>query len=322
MFIDFDFTNSSMFDILKLLKVEFSSKDKDFVTFEVLNPDYKNHAYAGEKIKIDSEQYIYRGYKSWCDLAEILKCKISTPIINRPHTIILKLTLLKQSTSFHKSTTKDLNGKYGVDSLFASINKNEEPAFLEHYLRALKNVNIFEKIRILNLGINSGDEFEVIGQLCDGDNFDKKEFIGIDFSSSAINKAKERFNNSNFQFFTHDINKLSELDLGLFDLIITIGTLQSSGLEFKPLFTSLVQHYLKKDGAIIMGFPNCRWIDGEMIYGSSAKNYNFSEHTLLYKDIYFCKKYLQQKKFRVSITGKNYPFLTATSIRKENNENV
>ncbi|MEA3289058.1 MAG: methyltransferase, partial [Campylobacterota bacterium] len=45
-------------------------------------------------------------------------------------------------------------------------------------------------------------------------------------------------------------------------------------------------------------------------------NYNFSEMSILYKDVQFCKKYLQQKKFRVTITGKDYIFLTATSIRK------
>ena len=67
---------------------------------------------------------------------------------------------------------------------------------------------------------------------------------------------------------------------------------------------------------MILGFPNCRWIDGEMIYGAKAKNYAFPEMSLLYKDVHFCKKYLQQKKFRVTVTGKNYIFLTATSIRK------
>ena len=79
---------------------------------------------------------------------------------------------------------------------------------------------------------------------------------------------------------------------------------------------NIVQNYLKNDGAMILGFPNCRWIDGQMIYGAEVKNYNFSELSLLFKDVNYCKKYLQQKKFRVTITGKDYIFLTATSIRK------
>jgi hypothetical protein len=76
----------------------------------------------------------------------------------------------------------------------------------------------------------------------------------------------------------------------------------------------VVQNRLKRDGAMILGFPNCRWIDGEMIYGAMMKNYSFSEMSNLYKDVNFAKKYLQQKKFRVTITGKDYIFVTATSI--------
>jgi ubiquinone/menaquinone biosynthesis C-methylase UbiE len=110
----------------------------------------------------------------------------------------------------------------------------------------LKNVNVCTKKRILNLGINSGDEFEVIEKLCQ--NHSEIEFVGIDISSSAIEEAKKRFPTQNYKFFSHDINKLDELALGKFDLIITIGTLQSSGVEFKLLFNSLVQNYLAKRG--------------------------------------------------------------------------
>ena len=166
---------------------------------------------------------------------------------------------------------------------------------------------------ILNLGINSGEEFDVIKNLLG--NFENHELVGIDYSKSAIEKAKERFPFQNVKFYSHDINELDTLNLGEFDLIVTIGTLQSSNINLKTTFMSIVQNYLKKDGAIILGFPNCRWIDGEMIYGAKAKNYSFSEKSVLYKDVYFCKKYLQQKKFRVSVTGKHYVFLTGTSIR-------
>ncbi|MBI3873827.1 MAG: methyltransferase domain-containing protein [Arcobacter sp.] len=315
MLVKYSLTNNSMFEILKILKLEFIKNQKSEISFEALNPDFLSHSYAGTSVLIDGENYIYRGYKSWTDLAEILGCKMMTPTINKPHTVILKFIKLDIDSSFHKTKIEEKSEKYGVDSTFFAINKNEEPAFLEHYLRALKNVDIKNKKRILNLGINSGDEFDVIKSFCK-DVSDKK-FVGIDFCKTVINVAKKRFSEANFSFYSHDINQLDELNLGKFDLIITIGTLQSSGLEFKPLFASLIQKYLEKDGAMIVGFPNCRWVDGEIIYGSKAPNYNFSEHTLLYKDVYFCKKYLQQKKFRVSITGKNYPFLTATSIRKE-----
>lgn len=314
--IHFHFTNQSMQEILRSLKDCLFSSSFSEVVIEVLNPDICPHGYAGEKIEIDSTIYIYRGYKAWIDLAEILYCKIATPVVYTQNTVLIKFQKLNQNSSFHTKNKEEVflkEEKYGTNSEFAKISKNEEPAFIEYYLRALKNVAVCSKKRILNLGINSGDEFEVIKNLCT--NFKEIEFVGIDISQSAILEAREKFNNPNFTFYSHDITKLDELHLGRFDLIITIGTLQSSGIEFKPLFNSLVQNYLEKDGAMVLGFPNCRWIDGEMIYGSFAPNYNFSEMTLLFKDVYYCKKYLQQKKFRVSISGKNYPFLSATSIR-------
>ncbi len=307
------FTNESIQQILEYLQNILSVKEAEaIVSFEVLNPDVLKSAYAGEKTIIDNIEYIYRGYKSWTDLSEILFCKMLTPQICTTHTVIISYQKLDISDSFHKSTLEQKE-KYGTKSEFFSINKNEEPAFLAHYLRALKNVDVSSKKRILNLGINSGDEFEVIKNLTTTND---KKLVGIDFCPSAIEVAKGRFKEENFTFYNHDINELDSLNLGKFDLIITIGTLQSSGLNFKVTFMSLIQNYLELDGAIILGFPNCRWIDGEMIYGAKAPNYSFSEMTLLYKDVYFCKKYLQQKKFRVTITGKNYIFLTATSIRK------
>jgi hypothetical protein len=112
-----------------------------------------------------------------------------------------------------------------------------------------------------------------------------------------------------------DINELESLYIGKFDLIITIGTLQSSNINFKERFMYIVQNHLNKDGAMILGFPNCRWIDGTIVYGAMAKNYPFSEMSLLIKDIHFCKKYLQQKKFRVMVMGREYIFLVARSIR-------
>lgn len=311
MFINYSFTGETLYEIIQILKTHLKQDGTKEVVFEVLNPDILLNEYAGSELTINNQTYIYRGYKAWVDLAEILYCKITTPQINQPHTIILIYLKLDKKSSFHTKIDLPKEEKYGANSEFSHIHKNEEPAFLEYYLRALENVNLSKRKRILNLGINSGEEFEVISNLCD---VDEKEFVGIDFSSSAIEKGKKRFPRKNFTFYTHDINKLSELELGKFDLIITIGTLQSSGVNFKVLFASLVQNYLEKGGALILGFPNCRWIDGEMIYGAFAPNYNFSEMTLLFKDVYYCKKYLQQKKFRVSISGKNYPFLSATSL--------
>ena len=305
------FITHSMLEIITILKERLNSiEPKKILNFDVLNPDITTSTYSGNIIKINNEDYIYRGYKAWVDLAQILHCRMLTPLMISEHIVTIRFEKLN-SDSFHQKTISK-EQKYGSNSIFSKIHKMQEPSFLHYYTQALKNVHIDKRLKILNLGVNSGDEFEVIKHY--STNFKNLELVGIDYCSSAIQEAKEKFNDKNITFYTHDINDLSSLNLGRFDLIISIGTLQSSNLDFNPLFMSIVQNHLKKDGAMILGFPNCRWVDGEMIYGARVKNYPFSEMGLLYKDAIFCKKYLQQKKFRVTLTGKDYIFLTATKI--------
>jgi hypothetical protein len=306
------FTNEAMFKIILYLENELKKTNE--IHIEVLNPNIKDNIYAGEKIKINEEEYVFRSYKSWTDLAEILFCKMLITNLNID-TIIIKFQKLNKIDSFHNDINNEKNEKYGENSTFFRINKNEEPAFLYPYMKALKNVKIEEKRNILNLGINKADEFEIIKNLIDNEILSEINLVGIDYSASAIEYSKKRFPNENFVFHNHDINKLEELNLKKCDLLISIGTLQSSSLNFKLLFMDLIQNYLEDKGSIILGFPNCRWINGEMIYGAKAANYSYSEQSVLYKDVYFCKKYLQQKKYRVTLTGKNYLFLTATSIK-------
>ncbi len=279
----------------------------------VLNPDCATSTYAGSIITYNGTRYIYRGYKAWVDLAQLLRCRMLTPILNHDHTVTLHFQKLDIDDSFHHLDVTTPTEKYGTQSHFSKINKHEEPAFVAAYLKALQAVHISQRTNVLNLGINNADEFALIQNTCN--TFESISFTGIDYCDSAITAAQKRFQNSpNVTLFRHDINELHTLNLGSFDLIVSIGTLQSSGLHFKPLFMSLIQQYLRADGAVILGFPNCRWSDGEMLYGAQAPNYRYSELSLVIKDIYFCKKYLQQHRFRVTLTGKEYLFLTATRI--------
>lgn len=304
------FTTEPMTDILSWAQE--TLQENDTLIFETLNPDIGRGHYAGEVITIDGTDYLHRSYKALSDLGELLFCRMLTPKSVSAHTVAITYEKLDLSDSFHASEAKE--EKYGTASRFAAIRKNEEPAFLSAYLRALRSVKVGEKKRILNLGINTGDEFDLIRQILSTEEYKNLSLVGIDFSESAISVARERFSEGNATFYVHDINDLASLNLGRFDLIITIGTLQSSTLEFKSLFASLVQEYLTKEGAMILGFPNCRWMGGEMIYGAKAPNYPYSEMSILIKDIYYCKKYLQQKKFRATVTGKDYLFLTGTKI--------
>lgn len=282
-------------------------------SFEILDPDL-GKGYAGETIEIEGISYLCRSYKSWTDLAELLLCKMMTPEKGSYPLVTMHFKKLEIQSSFHTGSQGIKEEKYGAASHFSQIRKMEEPAFLYYYTQALKNTKLNQRRRILNLGINRGDEFAVIKNTLDAETYEKMELVGVDHSQTAIAYAKERFSEAHVNLYVHDINDLESLNLGRFDLLISIGTLQSPGIHFKPFFMSLVQNYLEKDAAVILGFPNSRWAGGEMLYGAKAPNYTMSEMSLLFNDVMFCKKYLQQKKYRVTLTGKQYIFLTATKI--------
>jgi len=302
------FTIDSMQEILPKLQNELQTNE--LVTFDILNPDLYTF-YAGTEVTIEDTKYLYRGYKAWVDLAELLKCKMLTPQMSDYPLVTITFKRLVDD-SFH--TEVKTTEKYGTNSHFSHIHKMEEPAFFYYYNQALDNVKIAEKTRILNLGINRGDEFEVIKQKLDTHTYETIEFVGIDHSQTAIARARELFLHKNFSFYAEDLNQIDTLKLEPFDLLISIGTLQSPSIHFKPFFMKLVQEYLTKDASIILGFPNSRWVGGELLYGAKVPNYAMSELGHVLSDVIFCKKYLQQKKYRVTITGKQYLFLTATKI--------
>lgn len=283
----------------------------DLSSFEILEI-FENLASEQELfLTLDESQLLRFGYSSFIDIAQIYNLKFLTPTIENSN-ITLHFKKLDTSESFH--TDADSSEKYGVGTRFFDIDKNDKFSFLYYYQKALLFCGIRRKKRILNIGVNRGDELKAIEKLV-GSKLQQMEIVGIDYCKSAIEVARENFPSKNYSFYTHDIKELESLNLGRFDMIISIGTLQSSNLDFHKTFMDLYQSHLAPDGAILLGFPNCRWIDGEMIYGAKTPNYSFSEMGLVLKDIYFAKKYLQQKKFRVIISGKDYLFLSAKRDR-------
>jgi len=278
---------------------------------EILECFEKLHVEGGESVEIEVLESDVESisYKAFVDLAQLFFMKMLTPVKESESSVILRFKKLNENLSFHKAQIS--SEKYGVDSEFFTLDKTSQFSFLYHYQKALEFIEIKSRKRVLNLGVNKADEFKVIKKMLTSSEFDSIEFVGVDYSASAIEYAKKDFAHSNVEFICQDINHLERSDLGRFDLIISIGTLQSSGIEFNATFMSIYQNHLQKGGAMILGFPNCRWIDSEMVYGAKAPNYNFSELSLVLKDIHFCKKYLQQKRYRVTITGKDYLFLTA-----------
>ena len=90
--------NEEMFEIIQYLENEL--KNNNEISIEVLNPNVKDDIYAGEKLKIENNKFIYRSYKSWSDLAEILFCKMLVTQLS--HIENHKFTIFKSFIKPHK----------------------------------------------------------------------------------------------------------------------------------------------------------------------------------------------------------------------------
>jgi hypothetical protein len=65
---------------------------------------------------------------------------------------------------------------------------------------------------------------------------------------------------------------------------------------------------------LILGFPNCRYFDGEVQLGTRMKNFREPELGLLVKDVAYYRRYLQQHDRQVHVTGSRYLFVTGVPI--------
>jgi hypothetical protein len=313
------FTTETLLEIRDWLAAALGDPEATAVDFVVVDPAQGSGLHSGEEVLAGSHAARHRGYRCWVELAGLLGCRLVVlrdPLPGAdPGFVRLRLERLDPAGSFHDAAPEDPTEKYGTGSPYARIDKLEEPAFALALEAALRRVDLPPVARVLDLGVNTGDELELLRRVCGEPRFATLELVGIDHSRSAIARARERFDGQGRRLLVHDLNALAELDLGRFDLLLSVGTLHSPGIEnSKTLLMRLVQEHLTPSGAVILGFPNCRWRDGEVLAGARAPNYNHPELSLVLGDLDWCKRYLSQHRFRVTITGSHYLFVTATRI--------
>jgi SAM-dependent methyltransferase len=282
------------------------------IEVDVLDPDHGRGSYAGEPVIHGGVAYVHRPFRVWVDLAERLGLRILTP---RPLAApLLRLVFEPLNGAARlRADEGDPTEKYGAASDFARISKLEDPGFVLDMADALERVTLKSGARVLDLGVNRGDELALVLALSPA--LREATLVGIDHSASAIAIARQRFASApNVQLHEANLATLGALDLGRFDLVISIGTLQSPGIDDRELVRQIVQHHLAEDGAVIFGIPNCRYIDGEVEYGTRMKNFRQPELGLLIKDVAFYRKYLQQHHRQVFVTGKHYVLVTGVTV--------
>lgn len=257
---------------------------------------------------------IHRPLRVWLDLAERLRLRLCTPRPRPDGTLRLRFELLDAAAQIRGGTPG--TEKYGTASDFARIRKHEDPGFVLDLRDALERVLATHAgvdsatWRVLYLGCNTGDEIQLVRELSPA--LRDVQHVGVDHSTTAIAAARARFADESAHITFHEADlAVAQPASGRFDLVISIGTLQSGALDDRDLLRRLVQDHLTPRGAVILGIPNCRYVDGEVEYGARMKNFRQPELGLVMKDIAFYRKYLQQHRKQVFVTGKHYVLVTA-----------
>jgi len=262
----------------------------------VADPDHGAGMYAGETLG-DS---IHRPWRVWVELADRLGARLGTPRLADGE-VTLRFEPLARDRVPERGEGRET---YGTASGFARIHKLEDPGFILDLREALDRAELPAAPRVLAVGCNTGDELAIVYAAA-GD----ARVIGVDHSESAIAEARTRWPAATFQ--VADVTQ--PLGLGRFELVIAIGMLQSGELDDRALLRRLVQDHLSPAGAVILGVPNCRYVDGEISFGARMRNFSQPELGLVIKDIAFYRKYLQQHHRKVFVTGRNYLFVTAVA---------
>lgn len=284
------------------------------VVLHALDPDLGRGHYAGERLRIGDCDYLHRPLRAWLDLADRLELRLATPRAVDPPLVELRLERLGRGSALPGRGQR--TEKYGITSEFQRVRKHEEADFVLDLRDALARVGLdeIERPRILSLGVNAGDELALLCRLMP--RLAKVgEFVGVDHSASALAAARDRFagpeHPADFHFVEADLNALASLELGRFDLALCLGTAQSPDIDRNALMRTLVKHSLGREGALILGVPNCRYRDGELLHGGRMKNFSQPELGLVVKDLAFFRRYLQQHGREVFVTGKHELLVTA-----------
>lgn len=305
-------TNEPLLEVIRRLR---HALGEGPVHAKVLNPLYGQGLFAGEVFEVAGQTFRYRSLHVWIEIAERLGSVCAVHEIS-DHWMILKFCPLDASHSWHsQSLQSGAQEKYGAESTFSRISKFEQPSFLTAFFEALRFLRIPSGARILAVGVNHGEELNALREYLDERDRSASVLIGIDHSESAIQKAKERYADTGMQFVCADLLELDQLQMGLFDVIVCINTLQSAAFDGHAVLQDWVKNHAAPKARILLGLPNSRLVDHEVVFGARMKNYPTSDLSLLVKDIAFYRRYLHQHRYQVRVLGKHTVFIAGRLSR-------
>jgi len=259
---------------------------------------------------IGEDHLPFRSLKVWQELSEVLDCRMGVP---KPEGGHLLLSLHPLPGELWRARNSDDSDVYDPLGHYGHIHKMEDPHWLRDYFLCLKQCSLGPNSKILSLGVNRGDELFVLKNWYPS-TYDKFSFTGFDLSQKAIQSCHKAFPESKHRFEVRDISDDPPDELPQQDLLISLSTLQCSNIEGKEVFRRWFQKSLSPSASVILGFPNCSWLGGEVVYGARMRNQPHPDPSRLMKDLMYYRKYLQTHGKRVSITGKHHLFLVGSAI--------
>jgi SAM-dependent methyltransferase len=300
------------------------------IAFWVLDPDLGRGRYAGEPVERAASPGValHRPWRVWIELADRLGLRLLTPrpaldpasgAVRLAFEPLAPAARWQDAADAAPASSADRTERYGATSGYARIHKAEEPGFVLDLADALARCKLPPRPRVLDLGVNDGDELALMMALAP--QLAAAHFTGVDHSASALAVARGRFAAEQVRLVCADLNAELEVaaqadgagPLGRFDLVVCFGTLQSPGVDDRQLLRRVVQQHLAPGGAVILGVPNCRYLDGELVHGARMRNFRQPELGLVVKDLAFYRKYLQQHDRQVFVTGHHTLLLTAVA---------
>jgi hypothetical protein len=311
------FMTETLYQIVETLRPALSHGP---VQFEAMDPSATPDLFAGEETVVCGHRVRYRSLHEWMELAESLGAVVDR-IKPLPDGFLgFDFRPLRPNSSWHEgSRASGDREKYGTDTQFARTQKLESPSFLVSYLEALDFVALPPNARVLALGVNQGQELSIFQHRLSEAHLETLRFVGIDHCPSAIAAARERFQHPSFQFLQADLGAIETLCLGRFDLILAINTLHSPALDGHALFQQLIREQLRPHGSVVIGLPNSRHVDHQLVYGAKMKNYSTPDLSLVLREVGFYRRYLYQHGFQVRLMGKHV-FLVVGRRRSAGNK--
>jgi len=252
----------------------------------------------------------FRSLRAWLELAELLGAELSLRAVC-PERELLRFTLrsAQLGPSWHeRSLSSGDPEKYGRGSIYARLNKLEEPSLYGQLNRALSLARATDIKRALIVGCHQGDELRQLSQWL-GERSAGALLMGVDHSKSAIEEAQRRAQAMSAQhhelsFTCADARELEPERFGELELLISINLLHSPALDGHALFKSWVKRLLKPSASVIIGLPCCRYEGVKLRYGAQTVHGGQGELSLLLTDAMFYVRYLRQQGFQVYVVGR------------------